>query len=116
MDNSKGLRERIAYRLKLAREMAGLSQGQVAKMLTLQRPAISEIEAGRRRVSAEELTSFVQIYKVDISWLADTESKNMAQDKIRFAARELSKLDSENVDRLITVLSMLKKTQDDDQS
>ena len=45
----------IAGRLRLARETAGLSQGQAAKRLGLHRPTVSEIEAGRRRVTAEEV-------------------------------------------------------------
>ena len=45
----------IGARLRQARELAGLSQGQVAKLMSLHRPAVSEMEAGRRRVSAEEL-------------------------------------------------------------
>ena len=42
----------IAERLKAARQLAGLSQGHVAKILGMHRPSISEIEAGNRRVSA----------------------------------------------------------------
>ena len=37
---------RVAERLRLAREQAGLSQGQVARLLGKHRPTISEIEAG----------------------------------------------------------------------
>ena len=39
----------IASRLREARRMAGLSQAQVAKMLGLHRPSITESEAGNRR-------------------------------------------------------------------
>ena len=45
MDNPKS--SGIGGRLRMAREMAGLSQSQVAKMLSLHRPSISEMEAGR---------------------------------------------------------------------
>ena len=55
MSENKSIKEIIASRLKIAREMAGLSQNQVAKMLGMKRPAISEIEAGRRKVSADEI-------------------------------------------------------------
>ena len=48
-------RNAIAERLKLARDQAGLSQGQVAKKLGWHRPTVSEIEAGRRRVAADEV-------------------------------------------------------------
>ena len=49
-DNSNLKRLQIAERLKKARELSGLSQAQVALKLNVQRPAISEIEAGRRKV------------------------------------------------------------------
>jgi transcriptional regulator with XRE-family HTH domain len=55
------LKKQIASRLRLARESAGLSQGQVAKKMNLHRPTVSEIEAGRRRVSAEELARFAEL-------------------------------------------------------
>ena len=55
-------RKAIASRLRLSREMAGLTQGQVAKSLDWHRPTVSEIEAGRRRVSAEELTTLAEVY------------------------------------------------------
>ena len=60
MSASDSLRHGIAHRLRMAREMAGLSQGQVAKELGWHRPTVSEIEAGRRRVSAENCQLFLR--------------------------------------------------------
>ena len=60
----------IASRLKEARKMAGLTQGQVASQMGLHRPAISEVEAGNRSVSGEELTAFASLYEVSVGWLA----------------------------------------------
>ena len=40
--------------------LGGLSQGQVAKMLGLQRPSVTEIEAGNRAVAAEELARLAE--------------------------------------------------------
>ena len=54
-DTESAKRALIAARVKEARKLAGLSQGHVAKILGLHRPSISEIEAGNRRVSADEL-------------------------------------------------------------
>jgi transcriptional regulator with XRE-family HTH domain len=104
----------IAARLRLAREQAGLSQGQVAKMLHLHRPSISEAEAGRRKVSTEELVELARIYGVSVSWLACAESEeNPAQDRIELAARELAKLKPEDLDRLLQLLSALRSKKDD---
>ncbi len=104
----------IAARLRLAREQAGLSQGQVAKMLHLHRPSISEVEAGRRKVSTEELVELARIYGVSVSWLACAEAEeNPAQDRIELAARELAKLKPEDLDRLLQLLSALRTKKDD---
>ncbi len=105
-----------AARLRLAREQAGLSQGQVAKMLGLHRPSISEAEAGRRRVSTEELVELARIYDVDVSWLsgAVSQANNPNQDKIELAARELAKLKPEDVDRLLQLLKTMRKGEDTD--
>jgi transcriptional regulator with XRE-family HTH domain len=66
---ARARRAAMAVRIKEARKLAGLSQGQVAKMLGLHRPSVSEIEAGNRRVSADELTRMAGIFDVSVSWL-----------------------------------------------
>jgi transcriptional regulator with XRE-family HTH domain len=101
-------RAAIASRMRLARERAGLSQGQVAKMLRMHRPTISEIEAGRRSVTAEELTEFANVYSVTVGWLT-SEPQDPAIDKLELAARELSKLKPRDVDRLIELLTSLRR-------
>src|SRR6266487_1109678 len=59
----------LGQRLRHAREDAGLSQAQAAKLLGLHRPAITEIEAESRKVSAGELRNFASLYHVSTSWL-----------------------------------------------
>lgn len=100
----------IATRLRTAREMAGLSQGQVAKMVKLHRPSITEAEAGRRRVSAEEITEFARIYGVGVSWLtgAEVKSADPERDRIELAARELKKLKPDDLDRLLKIIMALR--------
>lgn len=101
----------VASRLRLAREQAGLSQGQVAKMLNLHRPSISEMEAGRRKVSTQEIKKLAEIYNVKVSWLAceDTDEPDPDQDRIQLAARELAKLKQEDLDRVLQLLSALRQ-------
>ena len=100
----------LATRLSLARKQAGLSQGQVARMLDFHRPTISEIEAGRRNLTAEELKKFANIYGVSIEWLlSEKESTlNINKEKIELAARELSKLNQKDLDKVINLLSSLR--------
>jgi transcriptional regulator with XRE-family HTH domain len=100
----------VAERLRLAREQAGLSQGQVAKLLDLHRPTISEIEAGRRRVAAEELTAFSRIYEVSVAWLTGTDADDDdLDDRVRLAARNLAKLRPDDLDKVLRLLSSLRK-------
>lgn len=107
-------KEAIASRLRLAREQAGLSQGQVAKLLGMHRPTISQIEAGRRKVSADELASFAKLYDVGIDWLASGASalEDENADRIQLAARGLSKLKPEDVDTVLSLLRTLRKSGD----
>jgi transcriptional regulator with XRE-family HTH domain len=103
-------RSQIAERLKEARKLAGLSQGQVAKMLGLHRPSLSEIEAGNRRVSADELARLAEIYDVSVVWLlGDAPETIDAQDpRLELAARELSKLKPEDLERLLKLLAAMR--------
>lgn len=108
MNDLDSKRAEIAERLRAAREQAGLSQGQVAKLLGLQRPAISEIEAGRRRVSAEEIAKLAETYDVSAQWLIDNTAA-VADPKVELAARELGKLKSEDLEMVLRLFRTLKK-------
>ncbi|MBS1492228.1 MAG: helix-turn-helix transcriptional regulator [Bacteroidetes bacterium] len=102
-------KQEIASRLSLARKQIGLSQSQVAKMLNMSRPTISEIEAGRRSVTAEELVEFSNIYKVEIKWLSCIDdTANTLVDKLSLQFRELEKLKKEDFDKVISILQSLK--------
>ena len=100
----------IYARLREAREYSGLSQGQVAKLLDMHRPTITEIEAGRRRVTTEELSCFAEIYDVEVTWLLDEDSDTNDNDMatIELAARELSKLKKEDRKAVLALLRSLR--------
>lgn len=100
----------VSERLRWAREQAGLSQGQVAKLLNMHRPTISEIEAGRRRVSAEELKIFARTYEVPVAWLVDSEGDDEVDERVKLAARELGKLKPEDFDKVLRLLSMMRQS------
>lgn len=106
----------VATRLREARKMAGLSQGQVAKMLSWHRPTVSEIEACNRRVSAEELSRFAEIYEVSVSWLLAESAEQLETDdpRLQLAARELSKLKPDDLDRLMRLLASMQCTEGND--
>ena len=111
-DNSEVQRSAIAERLREARKAAGLSQGRVAKLLQMHRPTISEIEAGNRRVSAEELVKFAETYDVTVSWLLGEAAEQLEMDdpRLQLAARELSKLKPDDLDRLLRLLASMRNS------
>lgn len=101
-------REKIAERLKEARALAGLSQENAAKILGIQRPAISEIESGKRKVSAEEIIKFSKLYKVSTSWLLLKEEPEIEmEEQLKVAARELSKMSDTDRKKLLDILKIL---------
>ena len=107
-DEASG-RQAIASRLRLARENAGLTQGQVAKKVGWHRPTLSEVEAGRRRVSADEVANLAHLYGVSINWLLGEEQEaDSTSDRASLAARELGKLTEEDLDRLLELIQSLK--------
>lgn len=108
-------RAEVASRLREARKMAGLSQGQVAKLLEMHRPTITEIEAGNRRVSAEELARFAELYDVTVSWLLAEAADQLTTDdpRLQLAARELSKLKPDDLDRLLRLLASMRNSDND---
>ncbi|MCC5899615.1 MAG: helix-turn-helix transcriptional regulator [Phormidium sp. BM_Day4_Bin.17] len=111
MSDQEQKRSIIATRLREARKMAGLSQAQVAKMLGLHRPSITEVEAGNRKVSADEITKLAEIYDVSVLWLLGegVDKLDIHDDKIQLSARELRKLKPDDLDRLLTILASMRR-------
>jgi transcriptional regulator with XRE-family HTH domain len=109
-NESNESRNLICSRLSIARNRAGLSQSQVAAKLDLPRPSISEIEAGRRRVSAEELIKFAELYSVDLEWLAGKGENQVdpIRDELYLAARNAKGLKEEDIEKIIDLLTSLK--------
>lgn len=105
-DKSNG----VHSRLRLAREQAGLSQGQIAKLLDYHRPTISEIEAGRRKVTTDEISVFARHYGVSTAWLLNDTSEH--DPVVELAARELSKLKKPDLEKFLRILQSMKRASD----
>jgi transcriptional regulator with XRE-family HTH domain len=105
-DKSNG----VHSRLRLAREQAGLSQGQIAKLLDYHRPTISEIEAGRRKVTTDEISVFARHYGVSAAWLLNDTSEH--DPVVELAARELSKLKKPDLEKFLRILQSMKRASD----
>ena len=74
-------RRLLGERLKEAREYVGLKQDDVAKKLGIPRSALSNIEAGTRKVDAIELSQLAKLYQRPVAWFTG-EASPSAADKI----------------------------------
>ena len=103
-------RKLMGSRLRWAREQAGLSQGQVAKKLSLHRPTISQIEAGERNVRIEEIQQLAELYGIEENWLTrgDDALEGERDPRVELAARELSKLKREDLDSILKLIQVLR--------
>lgn len=63
----------VNRKIKEARISIGMTQDEVAKALGIRRPAIAEIEAGKRKVSSEELVALAELFGYDISYFVTSE-------------------------------------------
>jgi transcriptional regulator with XRE-family HTH domain len=106
----KGEETGVAERLRAAREASGLSQGQTAQKMNMHRPTVTEIEAGRRKVSAQEVEKFAELYGVTAEWIVTGHADENGSDaRLVIAARELSKMNEKDLDRLMKMLKMFRK-------
>lgn len=108
MTSPEADRADVARRLREARERAGMSQGQAARALEMHRPSITECEAGRRKVSAEELMQFAQLYRVSTAWLTG-DIDPTASSEIAVAAREIARLKPEDREKVMEFLRSVSK-------
>src|SRR5437773_9776903 len=99
----------IGDRLRWAREQAGLTQTQIARLLNYHRPTISQIEAGQRVVRPDEIARFAALYGVQETWIirGDTGIAENQDARIDIAARELSKLRKEDLDAILKVIKVM---------
>ena len=81
--------EFTAKKLKEARMRAGLSQDEAANLMNVAKRAISEMEAGKRSISADELDQFSRIYEVDVRELLFVDFTEAGEEK-KLAAKNSS--------------------------
>jgi transcriptional regulator with XRE-family HTH domain len=97
----------IGERLRESREYLGLSQADVADALNLSRPAVSSIEAGKRKVSGLELKRLARLYRRSYEYFlgeAQPDAADESIDAIFRAARSLSEEDRQQVRRFAEFL------------
>ena len=104
IDPDKG---KLLERLKEAREYIGASQDRVAKFLEVPRSAISEMESGKRNLSAIELQKLAKLYQRPITWFTDDVIEGAPAD-IEYLARTASRLSDNDVSELQKFAEFLK--------
>lgn len=115
MDQSDTKPVAVGERLRWAREQAGLTQAQVAKILDCHRPTISQIEAGQRVVRPDEIARFAKMYSVKEAWIihGDSAFGDQADARIELAARELAKLRKDDLDAILRVIKVMRSKRED---
>lgn len=58
--------EKIGHRIKMLREKTGMSQDMLSQKMGIPRPAVSQIESGERKISADELQKLSHIFHVSV--------------------------------------------------
>lgn len=89
----------LARRLREAREYVGLSQEDVAAALGISRPAVTNIEAGTRKVEALELDKLSQLYGQTVQYLL-TGSSPTNDARLAFLARATHGLSTQDLEEL----------------
>lgn len=67
--------KKLGKRVKHLRDLAGMTQGELAKRLKISRPTIAQIEKGERRIPADELMKLAQIFNLDVNTLLELDEE-----------------------------------------
>lgn len=108
-------RETLGDRLRIAREYVGLKQEEVARNLSIPRSALSNIEAGTRKVDVLELSQMAKLYQRPVSWFTggELDPKEELPEEIAHVARaaaSLSRKDQQELARFADFLKSRAKT------
>jgi transcriptional regulator with XRE-family HTH domain len=110
-DDAAVQRAEMASRLRGAREYLGLSQEEVASALKVSRPAVTNIEAGTRKVEAIELEQLANLYGRPVTFfLTGEESVGRSDTAVAFAARALQGLSPRDLDEVARFADYLRAT------
>lgn len=96
-------------RIKEARTELHLSQDYVAKFLGVNRTAIVEIELGKRKVSADELGKFSELFQIPADELLNGRSTEMPVQMFARRFGALDEADQQEILNLIEFKRMMKE-------
>ncbi len=108
-DLDEDQRMAMAARLREAREYLGFSQEEVATALGVSRPAVTNIEAGSRKVEALELQKLAKLYRHSVSFLlTGAEERTVEAEQVAFAARALKGLSGKDLEEVARFADYLR--------
>ena len=96
-------------RIKEARTELHLSQDYVAKFLGVNRTAIVDIESGKRKVSADELGKFSELFQIPADELLNGRSTEMPVQMFARRFGALDEADQQEILNLIEFKRMMKE-------
>ena len=99
----------LSSRLREARLTLGLTQQDAATVAGVSRPAVAEMESGRRRVSALELRRLSRLYRRPVAWLLGLEHDGDPDPAIVAAVSGLGAIDQDAVLRFARFLASQQK-------
>ena len=113
MSDQETMQNVLGKRLKEEREYRGFSQEEVAGHLGVPRSAISLMESGARRVSAEELGRLAKLYQTTMESLAGHGQEASQPESVRLLARAATELSATDRDEVLRFAQFLRsrKTQ-----
>ncbi len=93
-------------RLKTARKNLHLSQEYVSNYVGITRTAIVEIEAGKRKISTDELAKFSTLYQISVDELMNGRNIEMP---VQMFARSFGELDEADQREILNLIEFKKK-------
>ncbi len=108
MPDDPGVQAALSRRLKEEREYRGFSQEEVARCLGVPRSAISLIENGTRRVSAEELSRLAHLFQTTMESLAGHGQRASEPESVRMVARAAAGLSEKDRDEVLRFAQFLQ--------
>lgn len=108
-DDADNKRQQLAQRLRESREYVGLSQDEVALALGVSRPAVTNIEAGTRKVEAVELERLSSLYGRTVNYLLNGEVQ-VEESRVAFLARATQGLSDRDLEELGRFASFLRNS------
>ena len=105
----EGKMEALFERIKKARTDLHLSQDYVARFLGISRTAVVEIESNRRKVSADELGKFSELFQIPADELLNGRKVEMPVQMFARRFGSLDEADQQEILNLIEFKRMMKE-------